>query len=79
MQQKYKYKIFIIQLIIKSEEYLKQINREIAIGSELKNIRSDNLIRIYEIDVRYLEGQIFIIMEYCDGGDLKQKIDKKIK
>lgn len=47
---------------------------EIKTGFELINIRHPNIVRIYEHFAR--NGWYFIIMEYCNGGDLGEYLNQ---
>ena len=61
-----------IKIITKDNTNLNKISKEIKI---LKRIRHINIIQIYEIIET--ESNIYIIMEYCENGDLFSLIKSK--
>jgi len=44
----------------------------------LRELRHDNIVRYYDRIVDKTRSVLFIIMEYCEGGDLASYIKKMI-
>ena len=60
---------YIINLIVKSAEKIEEIYKEAKI---LKSIRHKNIIQLHQTFI--LKNDLCMIMEYADGGELKDEV-----
>jgi serine/threonine protein kinase len=72
----YTHKIVAIKEIkVDNVNYLKEhVKRELDIHRQLNN---DNIVKIYDIIIDNNENSIYMIMEYCEYGDLQKFQNKK--
>lgn len=54
--------------------HLKLVSKEIA---SLRQIRHPNLIELLEVVVD--QDRVYLIMEYCQGGDLRNLLNETIR
>ena len=73
-QRKYAIKIKEISKLLKNKNAKKYLNNEILI---MKDINHPNIIKI--LDIKINQKFVFIITEYCNGGNLKEFLNKYIK
>ncbi len=69
--------IKVIDVQILSPKSLRILEDESDIMRTLKNNPHPNIVRCYDVYHKY--SSIYIIMEYCDSGDLKTILNKPIK
>ena len=55
-----------------SANQISYLNQEIT---ALKNLDSEHIIRFY--DILKTQNHFYLVVEYCDGGDLSHYIEKK--
>ena len=71
--------IKIIHIKNLSKNTIKIINEEIKITKRLMANPHPNIVEYYDIIRDVTKQTIYIIMEYCDSGDLRQYLKKPIK
>ncbi len=47
--------------------------------NKIKEFNNDNLIKVFDVAYNDQRDEVAIIMERCDGGDLKIEIENKLK
>ncbi|CDJ39256.1 Mgc81305 protein, related, related, partial [Eimeria tenella] len=45
----------------------------------MRGLQHENIVRYYEHFVLRQQQQLFILMEFCDAGDLQQQIERAHK
>jgi serine/threonine protein kinase len=60
-----------------NDKSTKMIYDEISIMEKLKNLRHKNIIGCYDIINK--DNTIYMVLEYCDSGDLSKLIGKPIR
>lgn len=60
-----------------NEKSTRMINDEISIMEKIKNLYHKNIVECYDIIIK--DSIVYMILEYCDCGDLSKLIGKPIK
>lgn len=62
--------------VAKDPLYLNQLLNE---AQNILFLNHPNLVKLYRYYLRRREGKVYLLYEFCDGGDLKREVEKKGK